>query len=154
MMLLPSSVIEPASLLGERSHRFDVVASDRATIARFALDGLDGIGALLEHVAPLEELLTAIAGDVEQLTRRAMLQRRPILSRVAWGLLELAEGGDKVQVTQATLAVLVGATRERVNKSIKALVGQRALRKDRGCYILTNVRLLRAIAQTDEAPTG
>jgi CRP-like cAMP-binding protein len=85
----------------------------------------------------------------------AALTRRPLPERLLLRLLDLAEtnprSGDGEGITprisQTTLAAMVGASRENVNRSLRMLAVQGSIRIERGRYVLFDPgRLRREVA--------
>jgi CRP/FNR family cyclic AMP-dependent transcriptional regulator len=89
--------------------------------------------ALRQHPAAALEALSHLAGLVETLTEELAEARTLRLEdRVHRHLLRLGRGRREVQVTQQALADALGASRERVNRALKALEQQGALSRHRG----------------------
>jgi CRP-like cAMP-binding protein len=82
----------------------------------------------------------------------AMLSRRRLRERVLFRLVELAEtnpagdgaAGVTPKIPQATLAAMVGVTRENVNRALNALAADGVIEIDAGRYVVPNLARVRA----------
>src|SRR5436190_2024844 len=101
---------------------------------------------LLEHVASTSQWQTGMF---------LSLARRPLADRVILRLLDLAETSGAVEtkrattprISQSTLAAMVGASRENVNRAVAVLAADGTLRVDRGRYVIADPdRVRRVIA--------
>jgi len=90
---------------------------------------------LLEHVASTSRWQTQMI---------ASLARRPLADRVLLRLLDLAESNGSIDrdtavaphVSQSTLAAMVGASRENVNRALAGLTAAGTVRADGGRYTI------------------
>jgi len=91
----------------------------------------------------------------------AALATRPLTDRLVLRLLELADSnrGSGVgpartpNISQSTLAAMVGVSRENVNRALSALVTQGMIRRDGGGYVLVDEAALREVGTRDFHPT-
>jgi CRP-like cAMP-binding protein len=90
---------------------------------------------ILEHVASTSQWQTGMF---------LTLARRPLADRVLLRLLDLAESSGSAdphlattpRLSQSTLAAMVGASRENVNRTVAALATEGVLRTDGGRYLI------------------
>jgi CRP-like cAMP-binding protein len=90
----------------------------------------------------------------------AALATRPLADRLVLRLLELVDSnrGTGVgpartpNISQATLAAMVGVSRENVNRALSALVTRGLIRRDGGGYVLVDEAALRELGARDFHP--
>jgi CRP/FNR family transcriptional regulator len=107
---------------------------------------------LLEHVASTSQWQTGMF---------LSLARRPLADRLILRLLDLAETSGSVEadrattprISQSTLAAMVGASRENVNRAVAVLAADGTLRVDRGRYVIADPDRVRRRVIAG-APTG
>lgn len=148
---------EPALFVPERQRMADVWAMEPAQVLLIARDAL--VDFLFSHpqaiLRMLEGLASGYRGQAEVAVQLAHVEiRQRLLSK----LLELADthgvpDGDFVRIEldipQATLAGLIGASRENVNRALVPLFAERALVRD-GRRVVVDVADLRRRLATGE----
>lgn len=141
---------EAGYFAGERNRVMAVVAVERTTVLVLHRDHLDPF--LQRQPRVVMRALEGLASVARRQTRLiAALSRRTLQERLLLRLVELAEtnalGGDGVGITpkisQATLAAMVGVSRENVNRALAALAADGTIRIDGGSYVLPDLERLR-----------
>lgn len=131
---------EPALFAPERTRVVSVVAVEPATV--LTLDRNTFAEFAFDHPQVMFRLLEGLAAQVRSLTEDiAGMAYRPIRERLIAKLLELADthghrGAERTEIAidipQATLASMVGASRENVNRRLAALVAAGAIETSSG----------------------
>jgi CRP/FNR family cyclic AMP-dependent transcriptional regulator len=168
----------PGMTLGEagffsvdRVRIVDVVAVAPTTILR--LDRRDLVPFMTRHPQVKDRALEGLASNTRwQTTMIAALATRPLVNRLAFRLLELVDSNtdrtnsdrtnsDRTdtdrrngiaartpKISQTTLAAMIGATRENVNRALAVLTEQGYVRREAGAYLLLDeAGLRRELAQ-------
>jgi CRP-like cAMP-binding protein len=151
----------PGMTLGEagffsvdRVRIVDVVAVAPTTILR--LDRRDLVPFMARYPQVKDRALEGLASNTRwQTTMIAALATRPLVNRLAFRLLELVDSNtdrstdrsDGVartpKISQTTLAAMIGATRENVNRALAVLTEQGFVRREAGAYLLLDEAGLR-----------
>jgi CRP/FNR family transcriptional regulator, cyclic AMP receptor protein len=132
----------------DRVRIVDVVAVAPTTILR--LDRRDLVPFMARHPQVKDRALEGLASNTRwQTTMIAALATRPLVNRLAFRLLELVDSNTDRSITdrsngiartpkisQTTLAAMIGATRENVNRALAVLTEQGFVRREAGAYLL------------------
>ena len=120
-------------------------AVSRIEVPRLIL-GREPLTAFLErHPSVAMKLLEKMASTSQWQTGMFLtLARRPLADRVVLRLLDLAESSGSSdadlatspRISQSTLATMVGASRENVNRTLTGLVAAGIVRTDAGRYVI------------------
>jgi CRP-like cAMP-binding protein len=146
----PGMVIGEAGFFApERNRVMAGVALEPCTILELRRQQL--LPFLLRHPSVMVRLLEGLSSFARgQAEIIAALARRPLPERLLLRLLDLAETnatadgvGVTPRISQATLAAMVGVSRERVNRALAALAAQGCIRIERGRYVLCEPERLR-----------
>jgi CRP-like cAMP-binding protein len=141
---------EPGFFAPERNRVMAVVALEPCVLLELSRGHL--LPFLLRHppvmVRVIEGLSSIARGQTEII---AALARRPLADRLLLRLLDLADtnahgqGGAGVtpKISQTTLAAMVGASRENVNRALAGLAAQGSILIERGRYVLPDPERLR-----------
>jgi CRP/FNR family transcriptional regulator, cyclic AMP receptor protein len=114
-----------------------------------------------DHPVLKDRVLERLASNARlQANMFAALASRPLADRLVLRLLELVESnrgtGDgparTPNISQATLAAMVGVSRENVNRALSALMTEGLIRRDGGGYVLVDEAALREIVARDFHP--
>lgn len=147
---------EPGYFAVERDRMVRVVATEPAVVVclhrRQLAPLLDAYPVLKDRV--LERLA---ANARLQTNWFAALATRPLTDRLVLRLLELAQSNRGTgaapartpKISQATLAAMVGVSRENVNRALSALVANGLIRRDGGSYVLVDEAALRDVVARD-----
>lgn len=137
---------EPGLFAPERNRIIDVTAMTPSTVLAIPRDTV--IDFALAHPPVILRLLEGLAATVRSMTEEAgLMAYRPIRERLVAKLLELAEthghpapDGVKIVVNlpQSTLAAMIGASRENVNRALATLAAEGVLDTSGGR--VTNVK--------------
>ena len=150
---------EPGYFAVERDRVVRVTATAPAEVVCLHRRHLDPLFA--RHVVLKDRVLERLASNARlQGNMFASLATRPLADRLVLRLLELVDssrgtGGGPARtpnISQATLAGMVGVTRENVNRALSALVAEGLIRRDGGGYVLVDEAALRAIVARDFHP--
>jgi CRP/FNR family transcriptional regulator, cyclic AMP receptor protein len=146
---------EPGIFAPERDRIVDIVAMKPSEVIAISRD--DVIAALSRHRAVMLKMLEGLAADARALTILVGLGSfRPISERLIGKLLDLAglhgsRTGDRTRinltVSQSTLAAMIGASRENVNRALAELATQRLIDIQTGQLIILDPARLRDLAQ-------
>jgi CRP/FNR family transcriptional regulator, cyclic AMP receptor protein len=146
---------EPGFFSLERDRLVDVIALEPTTLVR--LDRRD-VGPFMErHGVVKDRALEALASNIRwQANLVSSLMTRPLADRLVLRLLELIDSAPQPRtgrpvtprITQATLAGMIGVSRENVNRALAALALDGAIRFEAGRYVLVDEDgLRRRVAQ-------
>ena len=144
------SLWEPGQCFGEvgffapsRTRVMSVLALEPSTLL---ILGREPLTAFLErHPSVAMKLLEKMASTSQWQTGMFLtLARRPLADRVVLRLLDLAESSGSSdpelatspRISQSTLATMVGASRENVNRTLTGLVAAGILRTEGGRYVI------------------
>jgi CRP/FNR family cyclic AMP-dependent transcriptional regulator len=139
----------------DRVRIVDVVAVAPTTILR--LDRRDLVPFMARYPQVKDRALEGLASNTRwQTTMIAALATRPLVNRLAFRLLELVDSNtDRTssdrsggvartpKISQTTLAAMIGATRENVNRALAVLTEQGLVRREGGAYLLLDEAGLR-----------
>jgi CRP/FNR family cyclic AMP-dependent transcriptional regulator len=146
------SIWEPGQFFGEvgffaRSRR-RVMAMHALEPSTLVVLGREPLTAFLaRHPAVSLKLLEYVATTSQWQTGMYLsLARRPLADRVVLRLLDLAEASGTIdadvavtpRLSQSTLASMVGASRENVNRALAVLAGEGSVLAVGGCYRIPN----------------
>lgn len=136
---------EAALFVPERTRIVDAVATTPATV--LALDRPLLVDFLLQHPPVTLRMLESLASQTRvSILDAAALAHRPIRDRLVLKLLELAHTHGQpsthgtvieLRLTQSTLAVLIGASRENVNRALASLVQAGLITNHAGTIAIT-----------------
>lgn len=116
----PGSVIGDIAMFGEGTYMSSARAVNQVRAFRFARDQL--IPELASHPALCLRWLVAGLRQLEQTQRRIVhLMHKTVLAQVADLLLEEATKSPEIELSQATIGTLLGASRQTVNEAIGVL---------------------------------
>lgn len=131
---------EPGLFAPERNRVVDVIAMTRSELLLVPRQAL--VDFAMAHPPVLLRILEGLAAQVRSLNEELVaVAFRPIRDRLAVKLLELASthgrpDGDGVRVemdlSQSSLASLIGASRENVNRALRSLADSGAVVMDKG----------------------
>ena len=136
---------EVGFLARQRSRVMSVIALEPSVMLVLPRDAV--MAFLVEHPAVAMKLLEHVATTSRWQTEMiASLARRPLADRVLLRLLDLAETNGSVgretalapRLSQATLAAMIGASRENVNRALAALTAAGTLRIVGGRYAVVD----------------
>ncbi|MGZ4154262.1 MAG: Crp/Fnr family transcriptional regulator [Actinomycetota bacterium] len=134
---------EPGFFAAERNRVMALVTVEPSTVLVLERDRL--MPFLERHprviTRALEGLASIARGQTEII---AALARRPLQDRLLLRLLELAETNERradgagvtPKISQATLAAMVGVSRENVNRALAALAAEGAVQIEAGRYVI------------------
>jgi CRP-like cAMP-binding protein len=151
---------EPGYFAVERDRIVRVTATMPAEVVCLHRRHLDPV--LTDHPVLKDRVLERLASNTRlQANMFAALATRPLADRLVQRLLELVDsnrgtGGDgparTPNISQATLAAMVGVSRENVNRALSTLVTEGLIRRDGGGYVLVDEAALRKIVSRDFHP--
>jgi CRP-like cAMP-binding protein len=141
----PGMVLGEVSFLARRARVMSLIALEPSVLLVLPRDAVMTFLAghppvamkLLEHVASTSRWQTLMI---------ASLARRPLSDRVLLRLLDLAESNGSIDrdtavaphVSQSTLAAMVGASRENVNRALAGLAAAGTVRAESGRYTISD----------------
>jgi CRP-like cAMP-binding protein len=142
----PGMVIgEPGFFVPERNRVMAVVALEPSTLLVLGRESLQSF--LHRHPQVMTRLIEGLSSTARRATEMIVaLARRPLAERLLLRLLDLADTNAQAsdgesstpKISQATLAAMVGATRENVNRALAALAAQGTIRIGSGRYVITD----------------
>ena len=150
---------EPGYFATERDRIVRLTATVPAEVVCLHRRHLETVFA--DHPVLKDRVLERLASNARlQANMFASLATRPLADRLVLRLLELAESnrgtGDgparTPNISQATLAAMVGVSRENVNRALSALVAEGLIRRDGGGYVLVDEAALRDLVTRDFHP--
>jgi len=153
------TVGEPGYFAAERDRIVRLTATTPSEVVCLHRRQLDALFA--DHPVLKDRVLERLASNARlQATMFASLATRPLTDRLVLRLLELVDSnrgtGDgparTPNISQATLAAMVGVSRENVNRALSALVTEGLIRRDRGGYVLVDEAALREVVARDFHP--
>lgn len=146
------SLWQPGMILGEvgffarqRTRVMSLVALEPSTLLVLGREPVTAF--MTQHPAVAMRFLEHVATTSRWQTEMiASLARRPLAERVLLRLLDLAESNGSIdgevaiapRVSQTTLASMVGASRENVNRALGALATAGTIRTDAGRYVIAD----------------
>jgi CRP/FNR family transcriptional regulator, cyclic AMP receptor protein len=147
----PGQMIGEAGFFVEEQNRvMAVLALEPARVLVLARAEL--VPFITQHPQVMMRLLQGLGAIARAQTEMiASLTRRPLRERLLLRLLELAETnapgergeGITPKISQSTLAAMVGASREHVNRALAALSAEGALRIEGGRYVMHDPERIR-----------
>lgn len=141
---------EPGYFSTERNRVMAVVAVEPTEVLVLRRDALEPF--LIRHPQVVRRALEGLASVARGQTRMiAALSRRPLKERLLLRLVELADtsprgtdgAGVTPKISQATLAAMVGVSRENVNRALSGLAADGTIRIQAGSYVLPELERLR-----------
>jgi CRP/FNR family cyclic AMP-dependent transcriptional regulator len=141
---------EPGFFATERNRVMAVIAVEPTTVLVLWRAHLEPF--LLAHPRVITRAIEGLASVARWQTQLiAALSRRPLQERLLLRLVELAETnatndegfGVTPKISQATLAAMVGVSRENVNRALGALAAEGTIRIESGGYVLPDLDRLR-----------
>jgi CRP-like cAMP-binding protein len=142
---------EPGFFATERNRVMAVVAVEPTTLLVLGRVTLEPF--LQGHPGVVTRALEGLASVARNQTLLiAMLSRRTLQERLLFRLVELAEtnsprddgAGVTPKISQATLAAMVGVSRENVNRALSTLAADGVIRIEVGTYVIPDLERLRA----------
>jgi CRP-like cAMP-binding protein len=161
-VLTPGAVFgEPGLFAPEHNRVVDALAIRPSSVLTIRRDRL--IDFMQRHPPAMLRMLEALAAEVRLTVETVTdIGYAEIRRRIVRKLLELAarhgeehEDGSMeiaLSVSQATLAGLVGATRENVNRALRALTEEDKVRLTRGRFVIQDLAGLRSEADRGRTP--
>ena len=150
------TVGEPGYFATERDRMVRLTATVPTEVVCLHRCYLDTVFA--DHPVLKDRVLERLASNARlQANMFAALATRPLADRLVLRLLELVESnrgtGDgparTPNISQATLAAMVGVSRENVNRALSALMTEGLIRRDGGGYVLVDEAALREVVARD-----
>jgi len=141
---------EPGFFAVEHRRIVEVVATGPSVLIR--LDRRVLIPFMNRHPVTKDRALEKLASNERwQTTMISSLATKPLADRLVLRLLELVDSSPQrrpglaatPRVSQATLAAMVGVSRENVNRALAVLMASGAIRQERGRYVLVDEKQLR-----------
>jgi len=154
------TVGEPGYFATERDRIVRLTATVPTEVVCLHRRHLDPVFA--DHPVLKDRVLERLASNARlQANMFAALATRPLADRLVLRLLELVESNRgschgparTPNISQATLAAMVGVSRENVNRALSALVTEGLIRRDGGGYVLVDEAALREVVARDFHPT-
>jgi CRP/FNR family cyclic AMP-dependent transcriptional regulator len=150
---------EPGYFAKERDRMVRLTATVPSEVVCLHRRHLDPVFA--DHPVLKDRVLERLASNARlQANMLASLATRPLAVRLVLRLLELVESnrgtGDgparTPNISQSTLAAMVGVSRENVNRALSTLVTDGLIRRDGGGYVLVDEAALREVVARDFHP--
>jgi CRP-like cAMP-binding protein len=141
---------EPGYFAAEHTRIVAVIASEVTTLLR--LDRRDLAPFMEQHTGVKDRVLERLASNSRWQTMViASLATRPLTDRLVLRLLELVDSSPESttgravtpKVSQATLAAMIGVSRENVNRALGLLAANGDIRQEGGRYVLVDEQRLR-----------
>jgi CRP/FNR family transcriptional regulator, cyclic AMP receptor protein len=141
---------EPGFFAVDHQRIVEVVATRPTLVIRLARRHL--VPFMAQHPATKDRVMEKLASNQRwQTTMISALAAKPLVDRLVLRLLELADSsparraGTAItpRVSQATLASMVGVSRENVNRALAGLMASGAIRQEGGRYLLVDEARLR-----------
>ena len=141
---------EPGFFAVEHRRIVEVVATAPSVLIR--LDRRVLVPFMNRHPVTKDRALEKLASNERwQTTMISSLATKPLADRLVLRLLELVDSSPQrraglavtPRVSQATLAAMVGVSRENVNRALAVLMASGAVRQERGRYVLVEEKKLR-----------
>jgi CRP/FNR family cyclic AMP-dependent transcriptional regulator len=141
---------EPGFFAVDHRRIVEVAATVPAVVIR--VDRRDLVPFMARHPSTKDRVLEKLASNERwQTSMISSLATKPLRSRLVLRLLELVDSGavrsDGLSVTprvsQATLAAMVGVSRENLNRAMATLVAGGLIRQEKGRYVLLDEARLR-----------
>lgn len=152
----PGSVIGDIAMFGEGVYKSSVRAVDHVKAFRFDRDKL--LPELALHPSVCLRWLVSGLNQLERTQRRIIqLMHKTVLAQVADLLAEEATADMKVPLSQASIATLLGASRQSVNEALGELRGREIVKTGYRVIEVLDLERLRAVADEDsseERPRG
>jgi len=151
-VLGPGSFFGDMSLIDDQPRSAHVVAMEEATLLQLRRDDFQA------RLRASPDVAISLLRELSRRLRRAddtigSLALRDVNGRIAHLLMELAddEGGDRItrRLTHATLAQMVGASRETVSRTLRILVTSGVIRMNRREILILEREPLRRAAQQE-----
>ena len=145
---------EPGYFAVERDRMVRLTATTPSEVVCLHRRNLDPVFA--EYPVLKDRALERLASNARlQSNMFAALATRPLADRLVLRLLELVDSNRgsgagparTPNISQATLAAMVGVSRENVNRALSALVAEGLIRREGGGYVLVDEAALRAVAR-------
>jgi CRP-like cAMP-binding protein len=150
------TVGEPGYFAKERDRMVRLTATMPAEVVCVHRRHLEALFA--EYPVLKDRALERLASNARlQANMFAALATRPLVDRLVLRLLELVDSNRGAgvgpartpNISQATLAAMVGVSRENVNRALSTLVAQGLIRRDGGGYVLIDESALREVLARD-----
>lgn len=142
---------EPGFFAVDRHRVVANVALCPAVVLRLPRRALEPF--MASHPVVKDRVLERLASDLRwQSAMTVSLLNRPLGDRIALRLLELIDSSSAAgsgapatpKISQATLAAMVGVSRENVNRALAGLAAEGLIRQDAGRYVVVDEAALRA----------
>jgi CRP/FNR family transcriptional regulator, cyclic AMP receptor protein len=147
---------EPGFFAVDRRRVVEVIAVAPSVVIRLGRRELEPF--MARHPPVKDRVIEKLASNTRwQTTMISALLTRSLTDRLVLRLLELVDSSPEraaglavtPKVSQATLAAMVGVSRENVNRALSALAAQGLIRQERGRYVLLDEDRLRHELATD-----
>jgi CRP/FNR family cyclic AMP-dependent transcriptional regulator len=141
---------EPGYFAVDHQRIVEVLATEPTVVIRLGRRELAPF--MDQHPTTKDRALEKLASNQRwQTTMISSLATRPLLDRLVLRLLELVDSSPSRRpgptvtppVSQATLAAMVGVSRENVNRALAGLIADGAIRREKGRYVLVDEDRLR-----------
>jgi CRP/FNR family transcriptional regulator, cyclic AMP receptor protein len=141
---------EPGFFAVEHRRIVEVVATRPTVLVR--VDRRELVPFMARHPSTKDRVLEKLASNQRwQTTMISSLASKPLTDRLVLRLLELVDSSPErraglsvtPKVSQATLAAMVGVSRENVNRALATLIASGAIRREKDRYVLVDERRLR-----------
>jgi CRP/FNR family cyclic AMP-dependent transcriptional regulator len=141
---------EPAYFAVDHQRIVEVIAIEPTVVVR--LDRRELGPFMAKHPTTKDRALEKLASNQRwQTTMISSLATKPLIDRLILRLLELVDSSPRQRpgpaatprVSQATLAAMVGVSRENVNRALALLMASGAIRREKGRYVLIEEDRLR-----------
>jgi CRP/FNR family cyclic AMP-dependent transcriptional regulator len=141
---------EPGYFAVDRHRIVEVLATESTVVVRLARRELTPF--MAQHPSTKDRVLERLASDTRwQTTMISSLATQPLVDRLVLRLLELADSSPRrssgppvtPRISQATLASMIGVSRENVNRALATLSASGAVRREQGRYVLVEEERLR-----------
>jgi CRP/FNR family cyclic AMP-dependent transcriptional regulator len=141
---------EPGFFAVDHHRIVEVVAVAPTVLIR--LDRRDLVPFMAKHPSVKDRALEGLASNTRwQTTMIASLVQRSLSDRIGLRLLELVDSSPEriegmpatPEISQSTLAAMIGVSRENVNRALATLVSDGLIRREKGRYVILDEARLR-----------
>jgi CRP/FNR family cyclic AMP-dependent transcriptional regulator len=152
---------EPGFFAVDHQRIVEVVATRPTVVIRLSRRHL--VPFMAQYPATKDRVLEKLASNQRwQTTMISALASKPLVDRLVLRLIELADssparrGGTAITppVSQATLASMVGVSRENANRALAGLLASGAIRREDGRYLLVDEAWLRGLVVRGVGPVA
>jgi CRP/FNR family transcriptional regulator, cyclic AMP receptor protein len=144
------TVGEPAFFAVDRHRVVELIAVAPSVVIRLGRRELEPF--MARHPSVKDRVLEKLASNTRwQTTMISSLMSRSLTDRLVLRLLELVDSSSArgaglsrtPKISHATLAAMVGVSRENVNRALSALAAEGSIRQENGRYVLVDEQRLR-----------